>query len=183
MIPAIRFQSHWWIAVLLSVAVPVAAHAEEGEAVSAQWRSYEITFNYSSMYTYYNCYSFEDKLEQMLKQLGAKPDVRVTTSGCFGGHDLGNMLTSRIRVQMPVASDAGGESFSAGYRPVTLTTRDSMDMGRSGDCELLDEVRRQLVPALHLSVTKDDVHCFPGQPTLNPQTLEIKALVATPVKN
>ncbi len=46
-----------------------------------------------------------------------------------------------------------------------------------GDCELLEQVRDQLLPALQLKIVKDDLHCFPGQEVLANRTMQIAALV------
>lgn len=169
-----------WALVSLGMALlaPTGVRAEASEVVNAGWQSHELTMHYSSFETWYNCDSFENKLEQILRQLGARDDVKVRTSGCYGNDQVGNMLTSRITVAMPLAGDSSGESFTAGYRTVTLRADQGSTAGL-GDCELLEQVQRQLLPKLKLQRSGAEVRCTPGNGMNARQSLDVRALVPT----
>lgn len=152
--------------------------------VQAQWQPRELNFHYMGLSTYYSCTAIEDRLEQLLRDLGAKPDVRVSATGCFTPSDVSKMISARIRLSMPVAADGAAPTkdvaaFPAQHKVVTLRTHPDNQFG-SGDCELLEQVRNQLVPALKLQIVKDDLHCIPGQATVGNQTVQVATLVATP---
>lgn len=178
--------------VTAAVAQPnsnVPAHEGAAATVTAQWQPYDLRFHYFGFTTYYSCSGLEDRLEQLLKDMGADQDVRVSVSGCFCINDVSNMLTARIRVRMPVTEDstssathdAQGASFSAVSKPVELRSSRSGQMG-SGDCELLEQVRDQLLPALKLQLIKDNLTCLPGQVSFR-HVLQVRALIPeTPAK-
>lgn len=157
-----------------------AAEDADTQKVQAQWQPRELTFHYMGFSTYYSCTSIEDRLEQILRDLGAKTDVRVAATGCMSPVDVSGMITARIRLNMPVesstATNGEGASFEAQQKLVSLKTHDDRQVG-SGDCELLEQVRNQIVPALKLKVVRDDLHCIPGQAVLSGRGLEVQSLV------
>ncbi len=156
-----------------------AAGAETAAApVTAVWKAHEVKLHYYGFTTYYTCSGIEDRLETILKQLGANDDVRVSASGCMGVNDVSNMISARIRVRMPVASPSNGaESFSAVSSPVTLRTLRAGEVG-AGECELLEEVRDRLLPALNIAVVSDDLLCVPRQASHVSRSLKVSALIA-----
>jgi hypothetical protein len=163
-----------------AVSQPSVATASDGAApeVAALWQAHEFQFHYFGFRTYYSCAGLEDRLKQILRDLGAHPDVRVSAWGCMGLNDVNNMLSARIRVRMPTGSAASAaDSFTATSEPVSLTTRRTGGVG-SGDCELLEQVRDQLLPALSIPLVKDSLHCIPGQSSLIAQSLQVQALIA-----
>lgn len=153
------------------------AAAGAAPEVTALWQAHDLRFHYFGLTTYYTCSGLEDRLEQILKELGAHSDVRVTATGCFGMNDIGKMLSARIRVRMPtVPGEAAADSFAATSKAVSLTTHRLGYMG-AGDCELLEQVRDQLLPALKIQLVKDGLHCVPGQSSLINQSLQVQALI------
>lgn len=153
--------------------------AKPSEPMQAVWQPRELNFHFMGFKTYYSCSSIEDRLEQVLRELGAKSDVRVVATGCVPA-EVSKTITARIQVSMPV--DAGNAAtpseatFPAQRKTVTLTT--NADHQRSsGDCELMEQVRDQLLTALQLKIVKDDVRCFPGQSMIGSRTLQVMALV------
>jgi hypothetical protein len=188
-IPSVRFASRMLglagitcllAATMLSVAaVPVqpASASEVSPPASAVWQPYELNFHYFAANTYYSCSGLENRLEGLLREMGADKDVRASVSGCFGPANLGNMLSARIRLRMPTASgDAVSESFLVSSKTVTLKSGRLGDVG-SGDCELLEQVRDQILPALKLQLVKDDLRCVPGAANSPGRSLQVVALL------
>lgn len=179
--------------VIASTAASAVESAEQQaganvETVQAQWQEpRQLNFHYMGFTTYYDCDAIEDRVESIMKQLGAKPDVRVSATGCFAPNRVSNMITARIRVTMPAAvgADAKGaasadhQPFAAQRKTVSLQTNEGGRAG-AGDCELLEQLRDQVLPMLKLQVTKDDLHCVPGQAMVGNRVLQVTALV--PVK-
>jgi hypothetical protein len=152
------------------------------EPAAAVWQAYELQFHYFASHTYYSCSGLESRLEAILRELGADKDVRASVTGCFGTADVGNMLNARIKVRMPVAAgDAPAESFLASSKVVTVRGgRQGASM--SGDCELLEQVRDQILPALKLERVKDDLNCIPGAANSPNRSLQVRALLPEAVK-
>lgn len=158
-----------------------AGAAEVAQPVSAVWKPYELDFHYFGSTTYYNCSALEDRLEQLLQEMGADKEMRVTVTGCFGPADIGKMLTAHIRVRMPVSGEPQAQSFLVSSKPVTLKAGRSGQSGAS-DCELLEQVRDQILPVFKLQLVKDDLGCVPGQATYSNRSLQVMALLPEPAK-
>lgn len=155
--------------------------SEVPQPTSAVWKPYELDFHYFGSTTYYNCSALESRLEQLLQEIGADKETHVTVTGCFGPADLGKMLTAHIRVRMPVSSEPQSQSFPVSSKTVTLKAGRTGESG-SGDCELLEQVRDQLLPAFKLQLVKDDLGCVPGQATYAGRSLQVMALLPEPAK-
>lgn len=188
----------------------VAARAAEEaapapEPVQAIWKDQELAFFFQSQTTFYSCSSLEAKLERILKLLGATADVRVRSVDCQGTGRIARMPRIIINVHAPV--EATPEAYAE--RDKSKSTRElaarvrgekedtealapfpaqwkrvSLSRGKAhlepGDCELIDELRRKVLPKLSVRLVEDNTHCTPHQLTLGQPQLEIEALVAMP---
>ncbi|MGE0114033.1 MAG: hypothetical protein AB7T07_03990 [Steroidobacteraceae bacterium] len=160
----------------------VEASQDEAPTVAARWQSYDLRFHYFGFTTYYSCTGLEDRLKGIFKELGADKEMLVTATGCYGSgfHDINNMLSARIRVRLPVGAGVEEQqTFPAVSKPVALRTHSFGDAD-AGDCELLEQVRDQLLRVVKIPVLKDELHCVPGQASTGVQTLQVKALLAAP---
>jgi hypothetical protein len=183
-----------------------ARAAEQGspEPVQAIWKSQEFAFFFQSQTTFYSCSSLEAKLERILKVLGApKPYVKVRSVDCQSGPV--RMPRVIVNVTAPVEATPGaiaerdkskskrelaarvrGEKedpaalapFPAQWKRVSLS-RGAIDL-EPGDCELIDELRRKVLPKLAVRIVNNNVHCAPNQLTLGQPQLEVEALIAMP---
>jgi hypothetical protein len=183
-----------------------ARAAEQGspEPVQAIWKNQEFAFFFQSQTTFYSCSSLEAKLERILKVLGArKPYVKVRSVDCQSGpvrmprvvvnitapveatpeaiaeRDKGKSkreLAARVRGEKE--DPAALAPFPAQWQRVSLS-RGAVDL-EPGDCELIDELRRKVLPKLAIRITNDSTHCTPHQLTLGQPQLEVDALVALP---
>jgi hypothetical protein len=185
--------------------LPGARAAEQGspEPVQAIWKSQEFAFYFQSQTTFYSCSSLEAKLERILKALGTRPDVKVRSVDCQTGPV--RMPRVVVNVSAPVEATAQaiaerekgkskrelaarvrGESedlaalapFPAQWKRVSLS-RGAVDL-EPGDCELIDELRRKVLPKLAIRIVKDNTHCTPQQLTIGQPQLEVEALLALP---
>ena len=55
-----------------------ASPAGAAPTVNAVWTEHEFTFTYFGRGTYYGCGGLDNKIEYILTELGARPDVRAT---------------------------------------------------------------------------------------------------------
>jgi hypothetical protein len=151
-----------------------SAWAAEGETQQAAWKSYDLDFPYMGSTTVYSCTGIENRLEQILKQLGARSDVRVTGLSCAGDRPT-KAISTRIKASLPSTSEGEGEKFPVKATTVTLNAR-SDGIG-SGDCELLEQFRDRVVPKLGLKAVGDDLRCIPRQAPTVAGTLRVAALI------
>lgn len=172
--------------------------------VAAVWKSQEISFYFHSFSTFYPCPSLNDKVRRLLLQLGADRDIRVRSTGCDMGYAVARSPVVRIRLSAPV--EATPEALAELEK--TRTTRElvarvrgseigdlmaqfpaywrrvALDRGvrtlDSGDCELIDAIKRQVLPQLAVRIVRDAMRCSPYQYSSAPVPLEVEALVAMP---
>jgi len=184
------------------------AAASEGAAVNAVWKVQEIYFSYFGLTTYYSCDGLRDKMRVILSQLGVRDDMVVTEGGCetFSGPSVMPSVRMLIahpteatetaiaaqtqsaeraawlaRMQRGTKKQFSDEPFMAERRQVTLSSKDRLG-GRSdaGDCELLEQVARYLIPKLGGKVVQDRLGCVPHQGTIRNPSVAVEVLL--PVK-
>jgi hypothetical protein len=182
-----------------------ARAAEPGSPgpVQAIWKHQEFSFYFQSQTTFYSCSALEAKLERILKALGTHANVLVRSIDCqsvptrlprvtvivssavpatpeaIAERDKGKSrreLAARVRGK--IEDPAALAPFSAQWRRVSLS-RGSVKL-EPGDCELIDEVRRKVLPKLTVRVVEDGMNCVPHQVSMGQPQLEVEALVALP---
>jgi hypothetical protein len=192
-----------WCVLPALLACARAAEQAAPEPVQAIWKNQEFAFFFQSMNTFYSCSSLEAKLERILRALGARARVKVRSVDCQSGpvrmprvimnvsapveatpealaeRDKGKSkreLAARVRGEKEDA-DALAE-FPAQWQHISLS-RGDLDL-EPGDCELIDQLRRKVLPKLAVRIVKDNTHCSPQQLSLGQPQLEVQALVALP---
>ena len=200
---------HSWICKLagavLSLCASWGAVAQEAAPVQAIWKQQEIGFYFQSFTTFYSCSGLESKLERIIKALGGK-DVNVRVRAVECPSSVARMPRVQIEVTSPVEATPeaiaerdktkstrelaarvqgksaeaveGADQFAANWKRVSLS-RGSLKL-EPGDCELIDELRRKVLPKLAVRIVSDNVSCSPNQLTLGQPQLEIDALVEAP---
>jgi hypothetical protein len=174
------------------------------DPVQAIWKHQEIAFYFQSFTTFYSCSGLEGKLERIMRELGVHAQVRVRSVDCPAG--VARMPRVVMRVVAPVEATPEAlaerdknksvrelvervrgksdhpldslEQFPAQWRRVALS-RGRLDL-QPGDCELIDEIRKKVLPKLAVRIVKDDVHCTPNQLTLGQPRLEVESLSELP---
>ena len=182
-----------------------ASAAEPGspEPVQAIWHHQEFSFFFHSQTTFYSCSSLEAKLERILKALGTHANVRVRSIDCqsiptrmprvtvtvsAAVHATPEAIAERdknkstrelaARVRGKSEDPAALAPFPAQWKRVSLS-RGSVGL-EPGDCELIDEVRRKVLPKLAVRLVENGMQCTPGQVSMGQPQLEVEALVALP---
>ncbi len=152
--------------------VPSSAGANSEPAV---WTPREVTFVYKAFTTKYNCDSLRGKVKDLLLKLGARPDLEVRTYGCtqIASPDPLPGVTIKMNVLQPAHS---GETVPAHWKTVDLVSRDPTDA--AGECELIDQLRREVLPLFAARNVQFSTTCVPRQ--LNLGTTELKAEVLVP---
>lgn len=86
-------------------------------------------------------------------------------------------LTARVRGDRGTALDAEAQ-FDAPWKAVSLS-RGSLGL-EPGDCELVEALRKQVLPKLGVRVVKDNLKCSPRQGNRFQPQLEVEALQLPP---
>lgn len=183
------------------------AGAAAGQVVDAIWFEREIFVTYMAFTSYYSCEGLRDKVRWVLKELGARPDFRVTTRGCVRLSGPEEMPGVRIVAALPVeatpevlaelASGAAKRELEARAtgqalaepeatarfpaRPRRIEFRSRMNGPlEDGDCELIEHLRDQLMVPLGARIIEDAVRCLPKQVSLGAVRLTVDVLQPIP---
>lgn len=186
--------------IIACVAPFIASAATETNTTQATWKPQEIRYTYNGFTTAYSCDAAEDKLEQILKTLGAHPNTKVRASGCSPNRPAKDFFVT-VTTAMPTLVDANKpvdradgkvlselhmdqaaltQPFPVEWRTVDLSRDRKLNL-QPGDCELLEGLREHVLPKLSLKIVEDRVSCTPRQLDVQTPTLKVAALV--PAKN
>jgi hypothetical protein len=173
----------------------------DGESVMAVWKPQQVDFEYRGYSTAYSCRGLEDKLELILRSVGAREDVQLRSYACdeqigiakfqislqspvvasednvreLTTHDAKGELIARVNGEkLPSAADL--PRFTAVWKTVSFARDRRMRLER-GDCELVQQLRRQILTRMSVRVVKDNVRCSSSMGNIGPPRLTVSALV------
>jgi hypothetical protein len=192
----------------LLLALPAAAEDRpSGEAtgapINAVWNEKEISFTYTSFTTYYSCDGLRDKVRRILKELGARPDLKVSTAGCV--RMTGPELMPRVKIKGAFPVEATPERIAAlekeapkkeliarvnkgrneayeatqqfSARPKLFELHDSVRGPiEAGDCELMEQLRDQVFEPFGMRIVENDIRCVPKQANYGSIRLKVEVL-------
>lgn len=158
----------------LLFALPLwAADPVVGNAFQAVWKEQHLEFSYMGRTARYSCQGLREKMRSLLLDLGARRDLDVALVGCDETAPLrrgyiGPRLS--LTFSSPALPDASAKPLHPGdltvvdarYEPFTLTSDAFRDFG-VGDCELVEEFAREILPRLSARNVKQDITCIPYQ--------------------
>jgi hypothetical protein len=166
----------FWISagVGLLFALPLwAADPLVGSPLAAVWREQRLEFSYFGRTARYSCQGLRDKMRALLLDLGARRDLQVSLLGCDESAPLGrSYIGPRLSLvfSSPALPDTAAVPLHPGdlmavnarYEPFTLTSDAFRNYG-VGDCELVDEFAREILPHLSARNVTRDITCIPYQ--------------------
>jgi len=169
-------RAHAWKSALVAVAAvgaltSVAIAADKSvpdEAATADaptqavWKAKEFNLTYMGFTTKYSCEGLRDKVKTILLTLGArKDDLHVVETGCIEPFRPSPLPGVRVKMSVlePVSDQGGAANTGAGsdavvtahWKPVQLKL-DADSVTEAGECELVEQVKRQVLP---LFATRD----------------------------
>ena len=204
---AISLGRRWLLACayIIIAAAPVGAAFASSQAdepgVEAVWKSQQMNFEYRGYSTIYSCQSLEDKLEMILRSVGAREDVQLRSYVCndqigiarfqvllqspvvattenirdITAHDTQDELIARVNGEK-LATPEDLPRFAAVWKTVSFSRDRSMRLER-GDCELVQQLRQQILPRMSVQIVKDNVRCSSSLGNVGPPRLTVSALV------
>ena len=190
-----------FIALAAPMATAIADTPADGESVEAVWKAQQMNFEYRGSSTTYTCRGLEDKLELILRSVGAREDLQLRGYACdeqigiarfqvalqspvvaseenireLTTHDAKGELIARVHgEQLPSAADL--PRFTAVWKTISFA-RDRRLRLQRGDCELVQQLRRQILPRMSVQIIKDNVRCSSSMGNVGPPRLTVSALV------
>jgi hypothetical protein len=162
-------------------AAPALAR-DDNPNIDAIWLPQVVNFTYQADDTYYTCNSLWQKVSGILAHLGARrtaPADRITCDDfahtvrlqialespaeatpanllAITDYDSQDMLVARLRgKQLPSANDV--PRFPAAW--TTLSLRSPQMQLTAGDCELVNQLRKQVLPKMSVQVLNEPARC------------------------
>jgi hypothetical protein len=142
--------------------------------VPAVWKERHVDFVYRGRTARYSCEGLRDKVRAMLMDLGARRDVKIVAVGCEDNYRLrvSQQPSLSIVFSSPALPDSSSKPLRAGdlaatdarFETFTITGDAFRNMG-IGDCELVEEFARQILPKLVTRNVRRDIKCVPYQPS------------------
>jgi hypothetical protein len=195
-----------WAAVLvLAAGVADAQSAADESVVEAVWKPQQMNFVYRGYSTLYSCRGLQDKLEKILTTVGARGRIELRTYSCDDGlaiarfqivltspveatpenveqltaYDSRDELVARVRGEQ-LASAEDLPRFPAVWKTISFARNRQMRLA-PGDCELVLQLRRHILPRMAVQIVNDRVRCSEFGNIGKPQ-LTVSALVPVEAK-
>jgi hypothetical protein len=153
--------------------------AQTGGPMPAVWKEQHVEFSYTGRTSRYSCDGLLEKVRAMLLDLGARRDVKLTPLHCADAEPMhgpmhGDGGGSRIKIvfSSPARPEAVDKPLHPGdlavtdarFEPFTIMSDAFRNMG-IGDCELVQEFTRQILPRLAVRDVRQDILCVPYKPS------------------
>jgi hypothetical protein len=190
---------------LTSFAAAAATAGDDDASVEAIWKAQHMSFEYRGYSTRYSCRGLQQKLTKVLLHLGARGHIMLRNYGC---DDQAGYARFQISLESPVeatpenirdvttyepaqvllahtrgeqlATPEDVQRFPAVWKTVSFARDHAMQLD-AGDCDLVRELRRQILNKMSVRIERDNLRCSPGFGNLGPPRLTISALVPAPV--
>lgn len=187
---------------IISLLVSASALAAP-DYTPAIWKAQSVEFAYRGTATAYSCSTLQQRLEAILRSVGARDTLSVVMHRCTDQsdayvqinlqspvpatdehvaaatrHDSRDALVARVRAESLVTAESI-ERFPAEWRTISMS-RDKELRLDAGDCELVKQLRREVFPRMSIRIVHDNLRCSVAFPNLGQPQLSVAALVAAP---
>jgi hypothetical protein len=125
---------------------------------TAAWTTQKAHFDYLGVTTQYSCYKLRDKIRQVLLELGARPDVTLTPTGCDDDRPV-RVPGVDIKLAAPKAV-TGPDASPAVWKTVELGGMGKLE---GGDCELAEQIVQRVLPLFQARNVQMKTRCVPYQ--------------------
>jgi len=172
------------------------------QIVEAVWKVQSLSFAYSGYATVYSCDALLAKVRGILQGLGARDTLRIRSMGCTDMVTHGRMeitlespveatpeniealttydskqeLVARVRSEH-LASAEDVQRFPATWKTISMSREPGLKLGPS-DCELVEQLRRDVLPYMSIRVDYDRLRCSTVFGNIGQPQLRVAALVA-----
>jgi hypothetical protein len=172
-------------ALLTSLLIPRAGSADEPPAREpGVWQKHEYSFVFMGFTSTYSCDGLADKIKLLLIAAGARHDAKSQPGACANGFGRPDKF-ARASLTFYTLAPSGAETASGTkqidgvWRPVSIADRSPRDLG-TGDCELVEQFRNNVLPMFTTRNVEDHTTCVPHQDSGSLISLRFESLAAPP---
>lgn len=178
------------LALMLAVAAGVArADHPASPSQPAKWVSRDVDFTYQGFTSQYSCDGLRSDVVTILRAFGARKkdlQVQITPCAALGNSEIsfspGVRGTISVLVPATAAEIASGDPgiVQAHWRRVDLMQNRKLDSAHGGQCELLEQSKRSLLPIFTTRNLDFTSNCIPHQTFIGGMTFKVDVLQADP---
>jgi hypothetical protein len=152
--------------------------------VWGSWQHHKMSINYFGITTLYSCDSLQDRVREILVQLGARKDAKVTTSGCPRGPEHpGNTawIDTDFYTLVPADSASAAGAVRAYWTSREINPRHPYYMD-GGDCELIEQMKDLISKNFAMRDAHYETDCVPHEITLEGFDVKGQVLIPAPAQ-
>jgi hypothetical protein len=161
------------IAALGCVALPalLGSHRSFADDASTRepgnWQKHEYSFTFMGFTSTYSCDGLADKIKLLLIAAGARHDVKSQPGACASGFGRPDKfaradLSFYTLAPLGAAAPSDGKPVDGSWRPVAITERSPREL-QTGDCELVEQFRNNVLPMFTTRGLENHTTCIPHQ--------------------
>jgi hypothetical protein len=132
----------------------------------------------------YSCDGLADKIKVLLIAAGARRDAKSRPGACASGFGRPDKFARADLTFYTLAPPADGTSpdgkwVDGIWRPVSFSARSPRELG-TGDCELVEQFRSNVLPMFTTRNIADRTTCIPHQESGSAINLQFESFAAAP---
>jgi hypothetical protein len=148
------------------------------------WQKHEYSFVFMGFTSTYSCDGLADKIKVLLIAAGARNDAKSWPGACargFGTPDKFAQANLTFYTLAPSGTGASSDSkpVDGVWRPVSFADRSPREL-RTGDCELVEQFRNNVLPMFTTRNVEDHTTCVPHQESGSLISLRFESFTAAP---
>jgi hypothetical protein len=172
------------VAVLLVSAPSLAADSSPMLPDSGVWQKHDYSFVFMGFTTTYSCDGLADKIRVLLIAAGARKDSKSRAGACaagFGRPDKFARANLTFYTLAPPTAGAPSDAkpINSTWRTVSFSARSPRELS-TGDCELVEQFRHNVLPMFTTRNVQDSTTCIPHQESGSVINLQFESLAAAP---
>jgi hypothetical protein len=148
------------------------------------WQKHEYSFTFLGFTSTYSCDGLADKLKMLLLAAGARHDVKSRAGACASGFGRADKF-ARADLTFYTLAPGGGNTpadakpVDGSWRAVSFADRSPRELS-TGDCELIEQFRSNVLPMFATRNVDDHTTCIPHQNSGSVINLRFESFAAAP---
>jgi hypothetical protein len=157
----------------LGVSAAAGTIAAQQPTLDASWHKQELEFTYTGFTSNYTCDGLKNKLKLLLRLAGARPDaeVRVPCTSPVGSPQRSSTVLLTLHALAPAAAADANAATTGVWKDVAWSAGSPRELD-PGDCELVDEFARRILPLFTTRNVENRMTCTPRQ--VNPSGFDLR---------